>query len=334
MEPHYGTLISDMLSEPTCRIAPKGRLIAVGDIHGNEEGFLQILRLAALINTSGDWVGENAVLVLTGDVIGRGGRPRHIYSRIRRLARQAMQSKGRVEFLLGNHEALAMHDIHNYTTLQEYQDFAPAAAGAFDKKLREAYQDLPRPEPSASPIDLGQLQAEPLGWIELRRAMAPSGMVGRWLSCRNSIFKVGQILFVHGGMHPRWGCAPIEELNHSIREEISRQGTYFDLNSKHFALSEDGPHWYRIGLREPEDTLRQHLDEVLTAQHAVRMIVGHTPTYLHDPHRTGRIVSKCGGRLLCVDTGIGRAYGAHLSAVEFLPDGNVRAFYPDGEELL
>lgn len=322
-----------MPSEETCRIVAKGRLLAIGDIHGNEAGFRELLRMAGLINTIGDWVGGNAILVLTGDIIGRGGSPRHIYGLIRRLSRQARQAKGRVEMLLGNHEGLAMHDIHNYTTLQEYQDFAPRTAWSFDKMLREAYHDLPLPSTSENPLDLGQLQAEPLGWIELRRAMAPTGMVGRWLTRRNSVIKVGQILFVHGGLHPRWAPIPLEDLNRSIRAELSRHGTYFNLDPKHPALAEDGPHWYRVGLRRPEDALRQELDEVFALQRSVRMVVGHTPTYLHNPQRTGRVVSKCEGRLLCIDTGIGHAYGARLGGIEIFPDGNVRAFYPDGEEL-
>lgn len=317
-----------------CRHQPRGRVLAIGDIHGNEAGFRQLLRMAGLVNSSGDWIGGDATLVLTGDVVGRGGNPRRIYALIRKLARQSRQAKGRVELLLGNHEALSMHDIHSYTTLQEYQDFAPSTAWNFDQMLRDAYQDLPAPDPSESPLDLSQLHAEPLGWIELRRAMAPTGMVGRWLCQRHSIFTVGETLFVHGGLHPRWAAEPMEDLNRRIREELSRHGTYFELNPKHPALSEDGPHWYRIGLRRPEDALRPELDEVLKTYGCNRMVVGHTPTYLHDPRRTGRVVSKCNSRLLCIDVGIGQAYGSRLGGIEIQPDGNVRAFYPDGEEKL
>lgn len=316
------------------RTVPKGRVVAIGDIHGNEAGFRQLLRMAALVNSSGDWVGGNAVLVMNGDIVGRGGNPRRIYAAIRKLSRQASQAGGRLELLLGNHEALSMHDIHNYTTLQEYQDFAPSTAWSFDQMLREAYEELPAPNPADSPLDLSQLHAEPLGWIELRRAMAPTGMVGRWLCQRNSVFIVGRTMFVHGGLHPKWAGTPLNELNRSIREELSKHGTYFDLNPKHPALAEDGPHWYRIGHRRPEDALRPELDEVLNAYDCDRMVVGHTPTYLHDPRRTGRVVTKCNGRLLCIDVGIGQAYGARLGGVEFLPNGNVRAFYPDGEEVL
>lgn len=323
-----------MANSEIFRVIPKGRVVAIGDIHGNEAGFRQLLKMASLVNSSGDWVGGDTVLVMNGDIVGRGGNPRRIYAAIRRLSRQAKQAGGRLELLLGNHEALSMHDIHNYTTLQEYQDFAPSTAWSFDQMLREAYEDLPAPNPADSPLDLSQLHAEPLGWIELRRAMSPTGMVGRWLCQRNSIFIVGKTLFVHGGLHPKWTHMSLMELNRGIREELSKHGTYFDLNPKHPALAEDGPHWYRIGHRRPEEALRLELEEVFKAYDCDRMVVGHTPTYLHDPRRTGRVVTKSNGRLLCIDVGIGQAYGSRLGAIEMLPNGNVRAFYPDGEEML
>ena len=59
-----------------CRHQPRGRVLAIGDIHGNEAGFRQLLRMAGLVNSSGDWIGGDATLVLTGDVVGRGGNPR------------------------------------------------------------------------------------------------------------------------------------------------------------------------------------------------------------------------------------------------------------------
>ena len=174
-----------METQVACRHPHSSRLVAVGDVHGNFEGWVQILRVAGILDRSGAWAGGDSTLVMTGDVVGRGGYPKRIYLWIRRLMREAQASGGRVEFLLGNHEAMTMHHIHSYTTLEEYRDFAPPTE--LDQgELRENLATLPTPASSnsqrdAAMLDVSRLQEEPLGWLEFRRAMAPSGMVGRWL---------------------------------------------------------------------------------------------------------------------------------------------------------
>ena len=96
--------------------------MAIGDVHGNFEGWAHILLMTGLIDGQHHWCGGKTTLMMTGDVVGRGGYPKRIYLWIRRLMREARQAGGRVEFLLGNHEAMSMHHIHSYTTVQEYQD--------------------------------------------------------------------------------------------------------------------------------------------------------------------------------------------------------------------
>ena len=328
-----------METQVACRHPHTSRLIAVGDVHGNFEGWVQILRVAELLDRSGSWIGKDATLVMTGDVVGRGGYPKRIYLWIRRLMREAAAAGGRVEFLLGNHEAMSMHHIHSYTTIEEYRDFAPPTE--LDQvELRESLATLPTPgggaanPRDAAMLDVARLQEEPLGWLEFRRAMAPSGMVGRWLLRRPSLFIVGKTLFVHGGVHPRYSIWKPEELEERIRSELTKYVPYFELDPRNPAVAEDGPHWYRIALRKTEQALATELDETLANWDLDRMVVGHTPTFLIEPRSAGQILSKASGRLMCVDVGIGRAYGARLAALEILPDGTTTAIYPDRRQVL
>lgn len=325
-------------SESTCRMQPPGRVVAVGDIHGNFEGWVQILRFADLIDRNGSWVGGNATLVMTGDVVGRGGYPKRIYLWLRRLMREAGNAGGRVEFTLGNHEAMSMHHIHSYTTVEEYRDFAPPSEldqGA----LRSTLIALPSPtggdaQRTSAMFDMARMQEEPLGWLEFRRAMAPTGMVGRWLVKRPTLFIAGKTLFVHGGLHPRYSVWKPEELNARIQREMMRYQPYFELDSRSPALAEDGPHWYRIAMRKSQDVLKAELDETLANWGIDRMVVGHTPTFLIDARSPGQVLSLGGGRLFCIDVGIGRAYGARLAALELTPDGNATAIYHDHRQSL
>mgnify|MGYP001599536836 FL=1 len=317
---------------------PPGRVVAVGDIHGNFEGWVQVLRMADLLDKKGSWIGGNATLIMTGDVVGRGGYPKRIYLRIRRLMREASDAGGRVEFLLGNHEAMSMHHIHSYTTVEEYRDFAPPSEldqGA----LKSSLIALPAPDNvdvqrASAMFDLGRMQEEPLGWLEFRRAMAPTGMVGRWLVQRPTLFIAGKTLFVHGGLHPRYSVWKPEELNARIQQEMKRYKPYFELDSRSPALAEDGPHWYRIAMRKSAAALKAELDETLGNWDIDRMVVGHTPTFLIDARSPGQILSLAEGRLMCIDVGIGRAYGAKLAALEIDLDGNTAAIYADRKQKL
>ena len=47
------------------------RIVAIGDIHGNYEGFKTILTEAGMIDEKNRWIGGNAVLVQTGDFLDR-----------------------------------------------------------------------------------------------------------------------------------------------------------------------------------------------------------------------------------------------------------------------
>jgi hypothetical protein len=229
---------------------------------------------------------------------------------------------------------MSMHHIHSYTTVQEYQDFAPRSAmdqEALRASLHEIKaQDLEiSSQNGAAMLDMNRMQEEPLGWLEFRRAMAPTGMVGKWLANRSSLLIVDKTLFVHGGLHPRYTAWEIEELNERIRREMIRLNPYFELESRSPAMAEDGPHWYRIALRKSKEELRQELDMLCAAWGIERLVVGHTPTFLIDPRATGQILSRAEGRLACIDVGIGKAYGGRLAALEILPNGVTNAIYAD-----
>lgn len=322
----------------SCRMQPPGRVVAIGDLHGNFEGWVQILRMADLLDRKGSWIGGDTTLVMTGDVVGRGGFPKRIYLWIRRLMREAADAGGRFEFLLGNHEAMSMHHIHSYTTVEEYRDFAPPSE-LDQMALRSTLVALPSPggadiQRTSAMFDMGRMQEEPLGWLEFRRAMAPTGMVGRWLVQRPTLFIVGKTLFVHGGLHPRYSVWKPEELNRRIQLEMMRYQPYFELDARSPALAEDGPHWYRIAMRKSAAALKAELDETLGNWDIDRMVVGHTPTFLIDARSPGQILSLGDGRLMCIDVGIGRAYGAKLAALELAPDGNATAIYADRRQPL
>ena len=49
-----------------------GRVVAIGDVHGDYEQFVAVLRSAKLIDSEETWSGGKTHLVQTGDVLDRG----------------------------------------------------------------------------------------------------------------------------------------------------------------------------------------------------------------------------------------------------------------------
>ena len=96
---------------------PPGRVVALGDLHGDLQAAERVLKLAGIIDDSHSWVGGDATLVQLGDLLDRGAEEQGVWDLFQRLRDEAPQSHGRVIRLIGNHEVLnvlgkAGHYIH------------------------------------------------------------------------------------------------------------------------------------------------------------------------------------------------------------------------------
>lgn len=93
------------------------KIIAIGDIHGDYYIFIELLKLAKVINSNLSWVGKDTYVVQLGDTLD-GKRPDinmdnkylktsgeiEINNLIINLDKQAKKQDGRVISILGNHE--------------------------------------------------------------------------------------------------------------------------------------------------------------------------------------------------------------------------------------
>ena len=66
-----------------------GRVVAVGDIHGDFDAFVSILREAGLVDPAHRWIGGAATLVQTGDFTDRGPDVRAVMDLLMTLEAQA-----------------------------------------------------------------------------------------------------------------------------------------------------------------------------------------------------------------------------------------------------
>jgi Calcineurin-like phosphoesterase len=294
------------ITSDTCGIDGVQRILAVGDVHGAYDGFVQILRTAGIVDEKEQWAGGKTYFVQNGDVVDRGADSRKALDLLRRLEKDAPKTGGRVLPLIGNHEVMRM--------MGELRDTNPAEIDAF--RTNESEQIAPQ---GAAP-----------GLIEMVQAFSADGDYGKWLRSHSAVARINGILFLHGGISPRVASQGCAGLNAGIAADLS---TGFEEMRKaplaSLAMSEDGPLWYRGLAREVEDTFAPTVDEILRAVQARAIVIGHTPT------EDGRIRQRFGGRVVQIDTGMLTSVykNGRPSALEIVGD-RWTAIYADGRQPL
>jgi hypothetical protein len=294
------------------------RVVAVGDVHGAYDRFVEILKVAGLLDAGSHWAGGSTHLVQLGDILDRGDDSRKVLDLVRRLEKEAQAAKGRLHLLLGNHEAARMLGDLRLAAAGEYAAFATPDS----ELVREKYFRSLNPATADERAKL--MQETPLGFFEMRQAFGRDGDYGRWLRQLPVTVKIDGFMFVHGGISPAvapLGCAAI---NQQVRRELTtdlqktREAPMASLTAR-----VDGPLWYR-GLAQESDAFAPQIDEILSKAQARAIVVGHTVA------TTGRITSRFDGRVIQIDTGMQPAYaqGGRASALE-IARGEITAIYVD-----
>jgi hypothetical protein len=292
------------------------RIVAIGDVHGAYDRFVEILKTAGLIDGEGRWSGGTAHLIQLGDVVDRGPDSRKALDLVRRLEREAEAAGGMVHLLLGNHEAARMLGDLRFATDGEYEAFASSNS----EKVRTDYVKTLGVQGAREQMQ----QKTPLGFVEMRLAFGRDGEYGRWLRQLPVTIKVNGIEFVHGGISPSVAGMGCEKINDQVRRELTS-----DLDRTRaqplasLTARADGPLWYR-GLAQEPDTFAPQVDEILAKLHARAIVVGHTVA------ATGRVVTRFDGRIIQIDTGMQPAYvqNGRASALE-IKGGEAAAIYVD-----
>ena len=309
--------------------AMPARIIAVGDLHGDFQAWTTIARAAGIIDAAGHWSGGKTTLVQLGDITDRGPDSLQIIRNLQQLQAEAPRAGGKVVVVLGNHEAMNLLGDNRYVSAGEYASYADDRSPARREQLYMANrQQLEAAARKADPKSLPSqvrdafLAQHPLGWVEHRAAWSPKGELGRWATSNPAIARVGDTLFVHGGLSREYAGASIDAINRRVAIAMAT------ADDQPTSVLNDplGPLWYRgLVTRDPDAeavrasarvlapllTAEQELGEVLSAYGADRLVVGHTP----DPKGIQILYD---GRLARIDTGISRAYGGTLSWLEIV----------------
>ena len=161
------------------------RIVAVGDVHGDHDQFLKVLRAAGVVDKAANWAAGKTHLVQVGDVLDRGPDSRKAMDLLMKLERQAAKAGGAVHPLIGNHEAMILLDDWRYLHPDE-----PKAFGGIEK---------------------------------FRQAMGPRGKYGRWIRTHNTAVLINGLLFVHAGITPACARLSLRQINDTVRRELRKK---------------------------------------------------------------------------------------------------------------
>lgn len=90
------------------------KLFTVGDVHGDVARLHELLVEVGLIeDTFGEWIGGDSTLVFIGDLTDRGPDGVGVITFVRGLQEQASDEGGRVEVIVGNHDALLLSRVYS-----------------------------------------------------------------------------------------------------------------------------------------------------------------------------------------------------------------------------
>jgi hypothetical protein len=296
------------------------RVVAIGDVHGAYDRFVEILKVAGIVDNDLRWIAGRTHVVQTGDIVDRGGDSRKALDLERRLERPAQQAGGAFHALLGNHEVARMLGDLRYVSAGEYAAFATQDS----ESLRDRYIKT-LGAPAASRDEL--IKQMPPGFVEMRQAFGRDGEYGRWLRQLPATVKINGIVFVHGGISPAVASMGCSAINDEVHKELTS-----DLDKtrakplESLAARADGPLWYR-GLAQEPDTFAPQVADILAKAHARAMVIAHTVT------PNSRITPRFEGRVIEIDTGMQPAYvpGGRASALE-IRGAQATALYTDRQD--
>lgn len=260
------------------------RILAVGDVHGDYDRFVELLRAGGLVDKENKWIGGKTHLVQTGDVIDRGPGSKQAMDLLKRLEKEAEVAGGKVHALIGNHEAMANMGQITYADPEELKSFGGAEG--------------------------------------FKKALGPDGEYGKWIAGHNTVIRINDTLFLHGGISSSHADRTLLDINETVRAELSRKPA-----ARETAMANSGPLWYRGNAGLPEAELKKDLAVSLKAFNASRVVVGHTIT------KQG-IQPRADGQVIMIDVGYSKTYANNPPACLLIESNKLFVVTSTGKTLL
>jgi len=217
------------------------RIVAVGDLHGDYDNFVLILKnpKVGLDDDNLHWSGGKTHLVQTGDILDRGDKAKEILDLLMRLEGEAEAAGGKVHILLGNHEELTITGLSlgypDYVSARQFVSFLPenfrkAREKDYISRLSADEQALLRAR--GGNLDKEQNVLEFWNGIlrQVRHRNDPEAALayienfnhkyGKWLLRKNCVIRINDIIFAHGGVNHQFSGWKLKDINDLLRLEL------------------------------------------------------------------------------------------------------------------
>lgn len=230
------------LPEPSSTYkAPK--VLYLGNIYGDYEGLVELLKTHGVINNENHWAWNNAHLVLTGNIFGYGSDVANCFWFISQLEQEAASAGGKVHLLLGDQE------IKNLS----------GNIGTLNPNLYRLYKKMD---------------------MDYSEFYALSTIQGKWLRSKNSIIKINNNLVAHGGVSADIMDyqLDLQTINTAVRKYLTEGASEQDSVSQ-LVLSGRGPLKYSEYIKDGVENLQlmeSDVDSVLNYYEASSMIIATT----------------------------------------------------------
>ncbi|SEH13022.1 Calcineurin-like phosphoesterase [Sphingopyxis sp. YR583] len=241
-------------------LAPDAKLLVLADTHGEYEILVEFLQAQGVIGKKLEWRFGKGQMVVTGDMFDRGAHQLEILWLFYKLEGEARKAGGALHVLLGNHEAMVLRGDLRY--------------------LHPRYGEV----------------ARILGARDYAALFTPETLLGNWLRSRPAVLKLGDLLFLHGGISPAILDAKLDvpALNAGIRGPLAVPASETKAMEPGLQLIAGslGPQWYRGYFAKGESrTSDADVERTLAAFGVAKILVGHTVVEKVTPLYGGKVIA-------------------------------------------
>jgi hypothetical protein len=217
------------------------RQLAISDIEGNLKGFLKLLTANKVIDEKLGWIFGDGHLVLTGDFFDRGTQVNELLWFIYDLEDKAKTAGGYVHFVLGNHEIMNLNGDFRYVQAKYMEQAA---------LMHTDYLTL----------------------------FSENAELGRWLRTKNIVEKVGDVLYMHGGISSEVNQfnAQASQINELARPYYGDTSYQYPNVYVEVLFSDIGPFWYRGYYTGVTKATEAQIDSTLSVFGVKYIATGHT----------------------------------------------------------
>ncbi len=241
------------VTPPAIYAQPK-QVLAISDIEGNFNAFYGLLVGNGVMDQQYRWAYGAGHLVLVGDFVDRGDNVTQCLWLIYKLEQEARKQGGQVHYILGNHEVMNLENDIRYVN-RKYLSLAQHLSGKI--AIEEAFPYL----------------------------MSDENVLVQWLRTKNCIEKIGDVLYVHGGISPelmteKWSLEEINQSLHSRTQQKQPGAAFVTDDRSALIIGGAGPLWYRGFVKKQEinsgKTALEVVNQALQYFKVKKIVIGHS----------------------------------------------------------